>query len=106
MQTILYCKMCMATAPSGTERCPQCGYKKIKEIKDNDAVYLTGKNFVLSGILEDVLTKNGIPYLKKGATRIAIMGQIDNGTARAAFFVPFGCYKKAVELLIECFGEL
>jgi predicted nucleotidyltransferase len=54
-------------------------------------------------MLEDVLKNNNIPYLKQGVRGVVLTRLSKSDDYK--FFVPFGAYKKAKELLEECFSE-
>jgi len=99
---MLYCQKCKAMIIND-DRCRNCGYKKIREIRDNDPVYLATKNFIFAGMLEDILEKNKIPYMTKGGFRVAILGRTGM-SGNTAFFVPYGAYQKSKELIKDYFG--
>ena len=100
---MLYCQNCMLLA-SDTE-CSVCGSKKLREARENDPVYIITKDFIFAGSIEDILTQNDIPCLKKPLIGAALAAR--TGYAEVyQFFVPFGAYSKAKELLFNFFeGE-
>lgn len=100
---MLYCEDCKSlTADS---ECPSCGSKKLREAKENDPVYLLTKDAVFAASIEDILAQNDISCLKNpllGAGFVARTGCPEF----YKFFVPFGAYNKAEELLYNFFdGE-
>lgn len=98
---MLYCEDCMCLASDN--ECSVCGSKKLREAKDNDPVYLIAKDHTFAESIEDILTRNDIPYLKKPQVGAGLVSR--TGYAEVyQFFVPFGTYGKAKELLCNFFG--
>ena len=98
---MLYCKKCKFL--SSDERCENCGNKKLCEPKENDPIYLTTKDVMWSGVVEDILSQNDIPYLKQGWLGAGMTWMIGNGMEKNQFFVPFVAYEKSKELLAGVF---
>ena len=59
----MYCEKCSRIIEEEV-RCPHCGSRKIRLPETKDPCFLTELDFIPSGILEDVLKQNGIPFLK------------------------------------------
>ena len=74
-------------------------------MKENDPVYLTTKDIIWSGAVEDILKENNIPYLKQGSLGAGITARIGHSMETYQFYVPFGAYEKAKKLLAEFFSE-
>jgi len=87
-------------------KCGHCGSNKLREPKENDPVYLITKNIVWSGGIEDILTENNIPYLKKGLLGAGVASRTGYGMEDYKYFVPFGAYKKSKELLAAIFVDI
>lgn len=100
---MLYCENCMYLAPDAA--CPSCGRKKLREPRDSDPVYLITKDAIIAASIEDILIQNGIPCLKKGLIGAGITSRIGFTNEVYRFFVPFGAYGKAKELLDNFFDE-
>jgi len=99
---MLYCEDCMNI--TSENECPFCGRKKCREAKENDPVYLIAKDNIFAAVIEDILTQNGIPFLKQGLLGAGLVSR--TGYAETyQFFVPFGGYAKAKELLYNFFEE-
>ena len=100
---MLYCEKCRSLFDINV--CPFCGNKKVRDPKENDAVYLTAKNSLFSGMLKDVLTKNHIPYmdLRRGSVGSFVSNVPSGFSEEYRFYVPYGAYEKAKELLEEFF---
>ena len=59
----MYCEKCNRIIE--TDRCPFCKNSKVREPEAKDPCFLTEQPYLSSGILEDLLKQNNIPYLKK-----------------------------------------
>lgn len=94
---MMYCQKCKVLTDS-SDKCLFCETKKIREPKINDEIYLTTQKPIFSGMFEDLLKQNKIPYLKQGKLGAALA--IKAGLFEEyKFFVPFGAYEKSKELL-------
>lgn len=99
---MLYCENCMCFASEN--ECPSCGSVKLREAAENDPVYLITKDAVFAGAIEDILSQNEIPCLKQGLLGAGLAAR--TGYAETyRFFVPFGAYGKARELLCNFFDK-
>ena len=96
---MMYCPDCQLLI-GDNDYCPICYTRKIRQPKENDVIFLTTQNWILSEILEDILTQNNIPCLVQGKRT----GRTDSSRL-SNVFVPYGAYKKAKELLEEFFNE-
>ena len=79
----------------------RCAERRFREAAANDPVYLTTQDSTWSAAVEDVLTQHDIPCLKRAALGPAITAQIGHAMEKYRFFVPFGAFEKAKELLAE-----
>ena len=96
----MYCAKCKGlTVPDNKNRCLSCGYKKLKEPEANDVMYLTIQSMIYASMLDALLDENEIPYIKQ------TIGFKHPTTQFGEFhyFVPFGAYERAKELLNEFF---
>lgn len=79
--------------------CHLCGKRKLKEPQQNDVVYLTTlNNGPLSGMFEDMLNNNNIPYMRKepkGSIPMAVFAKAFSFD----YFVPYGTLELAKEIL-------
>ena len=98
---MLYCKDCK-TATSESP-CPRCGNSKLRAIEETDLVFLAVKDVVFAGMLEDVLTDNGIPYKAKGMLGAGLSVELGTVLERYVFYVPYSTHEKAEALLEELF---
>ena len=71
-------------------------------MKENGAVFLTSKPPMFSGMLEDILKQNGIPYIKKSTVGAGLAWKLPH-SEHFNFFVPKELHEKAKELLAHYF---
>ncbi|MEI6101911.1 MAG: hypothetical protein WCP73_08745 [Eubacteriales bacterium] len=99
---MLYCEDCMCLTEEN--ECPFCGNKKLREARENDPVYIITKDFIFAESIEDILTQNNIPCIKKDLMGAGLAARTGYATTYQ-FFVPFGAFAKAKELLYNFFEE-
>ncbi len=102
---MLYCPKCKKLSESS--RCEHCGNKKLTEPTADTPVFLISKNPLWSGMIEDVLEDNSVPFLKKiahgdGITE-AILGY---GMEVYSFYVPYERLNEAHELVFPLFTPI
>ena len=100
---LFYCEKCKLLGEDSV--CSFCGTKKLRELKENDAVYLTTKDFMFSSMFENILVHNKIPCLKQAKFGAAMTMTLGTRFEEFKFFVPFSAFEKAKELLEEFFTE-
>ena len=61
---MLYCEKCRRNTEE--DRCPECGRKKLREIREDDPCFLIERDVIWSEVVEDILKGNGIPFLSRG----------------------------------------
>lgn len=98
----MYCERCM-TVYEG-EECPSCGSRKGREVRPDDVCFLTEQDFVSSGILEDVLSQNGIPHLRKGVLGAGVAIRVGPMLERSRFYVPYTRLQEAADAAEELFS--
>lgn len=99
----MYCEKCKIVF-EGNGRCPDCNSKRTREVKNDDVCFLTERPLVLSGLLEEVLKNNDIPYLTKGRLGAALTLTIGSFIETVCFYVPYPCLEKGKELVMELFS--
>ena len=97
----MYCEKCNRIIEG--ERCPVCKSRKIREPEAKDPCYLTEQDYISSGILEDVLKQNGIPYLKKDVMGAGVAIKVGPMLERSRFYVPFEQLSGARDVLESLF---
>lgn len=101
-----YCEKCRRLSPGNAVRCPVCRSKKLRELRDGDAVYLIEKEPIWAGALAELLDKNGIPYLKEGTLGEGMNTYIGYGLETYTFYVPYQAYDAAKQLCDDIFTEV
>lgn len=98
-----YCKSC-ALAFEGA-RCPGCGSKRVREVTAEDACFLTEKDLIWAGMLTDVLTQNGIPFLTRNVMGAGLTAWGGSLRERVRVYVPWGRREEAERLVEALFSE-
>ena len=99
----MYCEKCCRIIEA--DRCPVCKSKRVREPEAKDPCFLTEQDYLSSGILEDLLKQNGIPYLKKDVMGAGLAIKVGPMLERSRFYVPFEQLKSARAVAEEVFPE-
>ena len=99
----MYCEKCCRIIEA--DRCPVCKSKRVREAKPKDPCFLTEQDYLSSGILEDLLKQNGIPYLKKDVMGAGLAIKVGPMLERSRFYVPFEQLESARAVAEEVFPE-
>ena len=105
---MLYCEKCrlpVEEQAAGEERCPECGRKKLRQIREDDPCFLIERGLIWSEVVEDFLKQNGIPYLTKGRMGAGLAINVGPMFEKNRYFVPWSCLEKARELMNAVFEE-
>ena len=100
----MYCEKCSRIIDS--DRCPVCKSRRVREPGPKDICFLTEKDYVSSGILEDILKQNDIPYLKKDVMGAGMAIKVGPMLDRSRFYVPFEQYENARAVTEELFAAV
>jgi hypothetical protein len=92
-----YCSDCMRFFEDS--KCDYCGNKKVREISDNDPVYLLTQDSIAASGIEDILRQNGIPCLKRGMLGEGTIAKLGYLFEKYQFFVPYAAYEESKELI-------
>lgn len=98
---MLYCRKCMIMTDE--KKCPMCNMKKLTVLNDNEPVYLITKEMIWSDTISSVLEEHNIPYLKHGNLGTALSITLGYGVEYYKFYVPYGEYQTALQLMKEIF---
>jgi hypothetical protein len=98
----MYCEKCNRIFEAN--RCPVCNSGKVREPEAKDPCYLTEQDYVSSGILEDLLKQNNIPYLKKDVMGAGMAIKVGPMLERSRFYVPFEQLRCAAVLTENLFS--
>ena len=60
---MLYCEKCRRNTEE--DRCPECGRKKLREIREDDPCFLIERDVIWSEVIEDILKENGFINIHK-----------------------------------------
>ena len=99
----MYCEKCCRIIEA--DRCPVCKSKRVREPEAKDPCFLTEQDYLSSGILEDLLKQNGIPYLKKDVMGAGLAIKVGPMLERSRFYVPFEQLESAKAVAEEVFPE-
>ena len=95
----MYCEKCCRVFDS--DRCPACRKGIVREPGPKDPCLLTEQDYLFSGILEDMLKQNDIPFLKKDVMGAGMAIKVGPMLERSRFYVPFDHLEKAAAVLEE-----
>lgn len=96
-----YCPNCM-TLPE-EDKCPDCKTRELREPTGSDPVLLIEKGYVWAGMVEEILSDNGIPLLKKGVRGAGLSVSLGEVGETFRFFVPYETLEQARELMVQLF---
>ena len=99
----MYCEKCCRIID--TDRCPACGSRKVREPGPKDPCFLTELDYLSTGILEDVLKQEGIPYLKKDVMGAGMAIKVGPMLERSRFYVAYPLLEKAGAVAEDLFAE-
>lgn len=99
----MYCENCSRIIEA--DRCPVCSSRKVREPEAKDPCYLTEQDYISSGILEDLLKQNNIPYLKKDVMGAGMAIRVGPMLERSRFYVPYEQLSRAAAILEDLFSD-
>ncbi len=97
----MYCEKCCRIFDS--DHCPSCKKSVVREPESKDPCLLTEQDYLSSGILEDMLKQNDIPFLKKDVMGAGMAIKVGPMLERSRFYVTFDQLEKATAVLEEVF---
>lgn len=86
-------------------RCPVCGKKWLDEPMPGDYCYLTQKDSVWTGVLEDCLRRNGIHCLTQSTKGAGLTAKSGSMFDTFRFYVPYSRFHEAQDLAEQLFAE-
>lgn len=97
----MYCEKCRRIIE--TVPCPACNSRKVRNPEPGDLCFLTEQDYVSSGILEDVLKQDGIPYLRKDVMGAGMAIRVGPMLDRGRFYVMYEKLPEARAVVDELF---
>ena len=100
----MYCERCKRLFEG--ERCPNCRRSRVRPVRPQDPCFLTEKASPWSGMLEDVLRQNGIPFLTEGRMGAGLAVRVGSMLESSRFYVRRDDLERAGEIVGALFGEI
>ena len=100
---MMYCENCCQAVEEAS--CPTCGSSRLREPKEKDPCFVTEQDFIHTGILEDILGQNSIPFLRKNVLGAGMAIKVGPMLERGRFYVPYELLPQAQELVNDLFSE-
>lgn len=97
-----YCPNCHILVRSN--RCPRCEKRWLEEPNANDYCFLTDRDRIWGGVLEDCLRQNGVPYLTESSIGAGMTGKLGIAADSIRFYVRYAYYHQAKALEEELFS--
>lgn len=98
----MYCEKCKRVFEG--ERCPTCRKGRVRQVRPDDPCFLTEKSSPFSGMLEDVLRQNGIPFLTGGRLGAGLSTYVGSILEATRFYVRLSDLERASGIVEELFG--
>ena len=95
----MYCEKCSRIFEG--DRCPVCKKSRVREPGPKDPCFLAEHDYLTSGILEDLLKQNAIPYLKKNVMGAGLAIKVGPMLDRSRFYVPYDRLEDAAAVAEE-----
>jgi len=100
-----YCSACKRLSEN-LGRCSFCGKKRLNVPEPNDPVFLIRKAMPLAGIVEQILEREEIPFMRSGGSAgIAMQMIFSTSGVEYEYYVPLQAQERAVAVVGEFFGE-
>ena len=93
----MFCEKCKRIIEA--DHCPFCRHSKVREPEQGDLCFLTEQDYISSGILEDILKQNSIPYLKKGVMGAGLAIKVGPMLDRSRFYVAYSQLANAMSVV-------
>ena len=99
----MYCEKCRRIIEA--DRCPFCKNRRAREPEPEDICFLTEQDYVSTGILEDVLKQQGIPFLKKDVMGAGMAIKVGPMLERSRFYVAYDRLQDARDVVDGLFSD-
>lgn len=97
-----YCPACHMLVKGS--RCPACGRTWLEVPGPEDYCFLTEKDAIWSGVLEDCLRQQAIPVIRQNTMGAGLTSKTGMMMERTKFYVPYSRYAEAAQLEQELFS--
>lgn len=97
----MYCEKCRNLIEG--RNCPDCGPKRVREVREDDLCFVIEKPQMWGEMLEDVFRQNDVPYIVQRTMGAGLAMSIGAFLECYRFYVPYSDIKRAEELLAELF---
>lgn len=84
-------------------KCSACGSRNIRLPQPEDYCYLTEKDTIWAGMLSDIFTQNGVPFITRNTLGAGLTAKLGSAMERTKFYVPYASYAQAQSLERELF---
>ena len=91
-----YCEKCHMLLEEAT--CPECGGKRLRPVQEDDYCLLAEKEDLWAGMLEELLTNEGISCVRVGMRGAALVVNC-GASERYRMYVPYREMERAKDLL-------
>ena len=98
----MYCEKCSRVFDG--ERCPACGSRRAREPEAGDLCFVTEQDYLRTGMVEDVLKQEGIPFLTRGVMGAGLAFKAGPTLERTRFYVTYDRLRLAEEIVDELLG--
>lgn len=100
-----YCETCQRLLlPDGQAVCDACG-EPLRQARENDPVLLISAGAMRADMIAPLLDGAGIPYARQGDMGVGFTMWAGRLLETYRFFVPYGAYPRAHDLIASTFGE-
>ncbi|NMD37203.1 MAG: hypothetical protein GYA87_00810 [Christensenellaceae bacterium] len=101
-EDIMYCEKCKNIVNSTP--CPLCKGKNVREIKEDDLVYIVEKRAMWAEMLMDVLRQEEIPFSYRNILGAALSMSVGREKESYIFYVPYIYLDKAKNIVESLFS--
>lgn len=98
----MYCEKCKNIVEGAP--CPLCRGKVVREIEQDDLVYLVEKQAMWAEMLMDVLRQEEIPFSYRNTLGAALAMSVGREMERYIFYVPYSYLDKAKDVVDSLFS--
>ena len=98
----MFCEKCSAVFES--DICPFCGDENTRQPYPDDLCFLIEKNYVMAGMLGDILTQNNISFMIKNVLGAGMALKVGPMAERVRVYIPYKYYQSAKDIADTLFA--